>query len=117
MESLSSCEPHANCHPEPPMAQAPKPTRVMFRSEFPRVRVSIPISCNFGFMVKTADSRTFVKFLENYHKRASTPRANQHRCFQFTPTPARARAFDSAHLARLASRVFCISDTHVHTSA
>src|SRR5260370_2853070 len=43
MESASSCGPQANSHPEPPRAQAPKPTGVILRSEFPKFRVSIRI--------------------------------------------------------------------------
>src|SRR5258708_33066783 len=41
MESASSCGPQANSHPPPPRAQAPKPTGVILRSEFPSFRVSI----------------------------------------------------------------------------
>src|SRR5258708_26863254 len=41
MESLSFCDPQANSQPEPPMAQAPKPTGVMCRLELPSLRVSI----------------------------------------------------------------------------
>src|SRR6266702_5441276 len=43
MESASSCGPQANSHPPPPRAQAPKPTGVILRSEFPSFRVSIRI--------------------------------------------------------------------------
>src|SRR5262249_33718956 len=39
IESSSACGPQAKAHPEPPMAQAPKPIGVMSRSEFPRRRV------------------------------------------------------------------------------
>src|SRR5882724_8865353 len=41
MDALSSCAPQANSQPEPPMAQAPKPTGVMNRSEFPSCLVFI----------------------------------------------------------------------------
>src|SRR3984885_9352968 len=41
MESLSSCAPQANTHPLPPMAQAPKHTGVIIKSEFPSLRVCI----------------------------------------------------------------------------
>src|SRR2546422_10427182 len=41
MDALSSCAPQANSQPEPPMAQAPKPTGVMNRSEFPSCFVFI----------------------------------------------------------------------------
>src|SRR6266849_4023032 len=41
MESASSCGPQANSQPPPPRAQAPKPTRVIWMSEFPNFRVSI----------------------------------------------------------------------------
>src|ERR1700722_3315728 len=41
MESLSSCAPQAKAHPPPPMAQAPKPTGVIIKSEFPSLRVCI----------------------------------------------------------------------------
>jgi hypothetical protein len=41
MESLSSCEPQAKAHPPPPMAQAPKPTGVIIKSELPSLRVCI----------------------------------------------------------------------------
>src|SRR5260370_26692401 len=41
MESASSCGPQANSQPEPPRAQAPKPTEVILRSELPNFRVSI----------------------------------------------------------------------------
>src|SRR5258706_10628024 len=39
IESLSSCGPQPNCQPPPPRAQAPKPTGVMWISEFPSLRV------------------------------------------------------------------------------
>src|SRR6266850_3702745 len=41
MDALSSCAPQANSQPEPPIAQAPKPTGVMNRSEFPSCFVFI----------------------------------------------------------------------------
>src|ERR1700674_738827 len=41
MESLSSCAPHPHCQPPPPIAHAPYPTGVMFKSELPNRRVSI----------------------------------------------------------------------------
>src|SRR5882757_3579918 len=41
MESLSSWAPQAKAHPPPPMAQAPKPTGVIIKSEFPSLRVCI----------------------------------------------------------------------------
>src|SRR6478735_7799433 len=47
IESRSSCDPHANCQPEPPMAQAPYPTGVICKSELPRVRMFIPVSMRF----------------------------------------------------------------------
>src|SRR5260221_8071931 len=40
-DALSSWAPQANCQPEPPMAQAPKPTGVINRSEFPSCFVFI----------------------------------------------------------------------------
>src|SRR5580698_6137087 len=41
MESDSSCAPQAKAQSPPPMAQAPKPTGVIIKSEFPSLRVCI----------------------------------------------------------------------------
>src|SRR6267378_8478983 len=52
IESLSSCGPQPNCQPPPPRAQAPKPTGVMWISEFPSLRVCMtsPEYWLFGFI-------------------------------------------------------------------
>src|SRR5215471_12635502 len=42
-ESASSCWPQANSQPEPPMAQAPNPTGVSCKSEFPSLRSFIAL--------------------------------------------------------------------------
>src|SRR5262245_31593472 len=46
--SASSCAPHANAHPPPPMAHAPKPIGVMERSEFPSRRFCMSFSYDDG---------------------------------------------------------------------
>src|SRR5262249_4854665 len=43
MDALSSWSPQPNCQPEPPIAQAPKPTGVMLRSELPNGLVFMSI--------------------------------------------------------------------------
>src|ERR1700733_13274041 len=43
-DSLSSCAPQANCHPPPPMAQAPTPIGVISRSLEPSFRFCISLS-------------------------------------------------------------------------
>src|SRR6266581_8767294 len=52
MDALSSCSPQANSQPAPPMAQAPKPTGVMNKSELPSCFVFIGadvfVFCNFS---------------------------------------------------------------------
>src|SRR5271166_6511654 len=58
MDSLSSCEPQANCQPEPPIAQAPKPTRVMCKSELPSLRVCISISFKVPGKIPQHDQKT-----------------------------------------------------------
>src|SRR6267142_1636643 len=64
MESASSCGPQANSQPEPPIAQAPKPTEMISRSEFPSLRVSIRIlSCESrGTKVRRSEGDYFIFF-------------------------------------------------------
>src|SRR5216683_2374571 len=64
MESASSCGPQANSQPEPPMAQAPKPTDVISRLEFPSLRVSIRIlSCESrGTKIRRSEGDYFIFF-------------------------------------------------------
>src|ERR1700751_3481011 len=55
-ESWSSWAPQANPQPEPPMAQAPKPIGVMYRSEFPNCLVFMVASSlkKLAFVVLSA---------------------------------------------------------------
>src|SRR5438105_12580185 len=64
MDSLSSCDPQANCQPEPPMAQAPQPTRVMCRSELPSLRICISVSFQSSERPVSSDHLIFAALFE-----------------------------------------------------
>src|SRR5437764_2960711 len=56
IDSSSSCRPHPNSQPPPPIAHAPKPTRVICRSLAPSVAES---SCVLGIVSLVALARPY----------------------------------------------------------